>query len=157
MNTQASGNDGMPSNTLELNPFAIKSLTETRKWTSFFAILGIIGAAFLIIAGLVFIIVLPHYNDMENIPYSVGLIGYVYLLMSVLMILPVVYLLRFGTKLNRALKNNDQLVLGDAFHNLALHFRVIGIYTIVSIAIYFIAIAVLVVFGAGLAGVFQTL
>lgn len=157
MNTQASGNDGMPSNTLELNSAAIKYLSETRKWTTFFAILGIIGSVFMVIAGLVFIIVLPHYNNMENIPYSVGFIGYIYLIMSVLMILPVVYLLQFGIKLNKALKNNDQYMLGVAFHNLALHYRVIGIYTIVSIAVYLIAIAVLVVFGAGMAGVFQTL
>lgn len=157
MNTQASGKDGMPSNTLELNSAAIKYLSETRKWTTFFAILGIIGSVFMVIAGLVFIIVLPHYNNMENIPYSVGFIGYIYLIMSVLMILPVVYLLQFGTKLNNALKNNDQYMLGVAFHNLALHYRVIGIYTIVSIAVYLIAIAVLVVFGAGMAGVFQTL
>ncbi len=157
MNTQASGKDGMPSNTLELNSAAIKYLSETRKWTTFFAILGIIGSVFMVIAGLVFIIVLPHYNNMENIPYSVVFIGYIYLIMSVLMILPVVYLLQFGTKLNKALKNNDQYMLGVAFHNLALHYRVIGIYTIVSIAVYLIAIAVLVVFGAGMAGVFQTL
>jgi hypothetical protein len=157
MNYPPSGSDGMTLNTMELNPTAIKYLSETRKWTTFFAILGIIGAVFIIITGLVFIIVLPHYNDMENLPYSVGLIGYVYLFVSVLMILPVVYLFRFGTNLNRALKNNDQLMLGVAFQNLALHYRVIGIYTIISIAFYLIAMAVLVVFGAGMAGVFQTL
>lgn len=73
------------------------------------------------------------------------------------MILPVVYLLRFGTKLNKALKNNDQYMLGVALHNLALHYRVMGIYTILSIAVYLIAIVVLGVFGAEMAGVFQTL
>ncbi|PKO97595.1 MAG: hypothetical protein CVU14_10505, partial [Bacteroidetes bacterium HGW-Bacteroidetes-9] len=135
---------------IRLNETAIKSLTETRKWTAFFAILGIIFIVLMIIVAVVFIIVLPMMNEQNNMPFPPALFGFIYLIFSAIYILPVIFLMRFTSILRKAITSTDESLMGLAMKNLALHFRTVGIITIAVISLYVMLIIGMLVLGMGM-------
>ncbi|HPG33016.1 MAG: hypothetical protein H6541_06265 [Lentimicrobiaceae bacterium] len=134
-----------------LNAEAIHSLAETRKWTSFFAVLGIIALVFMFVAGIISIIVLPMLNQ-ESEPTALPAIvtGLVYLLLGVIYLFPIIYLFRFTKLVRQAIASSNGNLMSSALYNLKLHFRTVGIITIGFIAVYLIFIMFLLVFGAGM-------
>jgi hypothetical protein len=135
---------------LTLNNEAIQSLKETRKWTTFFGILGILMIAILLVTSLIMAFVLPLLNENAGTPINPVLFSAIYLVMGGIYILPVIYLMRFGSLIRKAfLESSDQLV-GLALKNLALHFRTVGIITIVMIGLYILFIIAMVIFGMGM-------
>jgi tetrahydromethanopterin S-methyltransferase subunit F len=137
---------------LNINSLAYSSLAETRKWTLFFAILGIIGIALLLIMAVVMMIVLPAINAGMHTPVPLGMIGVVYLIFSAIYIMPVIYLLQFSSRIKSALVTRNSETLGLALKSLMLHFRTIGIITIVIISLYLIVLVGVMVMGAGIMG-----
>lgn len=136
---------------IQLTEESIQSLTETRKWTNFFGILGIIGVVFMILAGLIMVFVLPFLNENDSsFPFSPLLAGILYLTLSALCVLPIIYLLRFTRLLRLAITSSSEQLMGTAMKNLALHFRTVGIMTIVFIALYILFILLMVVMGLGM-------
>lgn len=135
---------------LTLNNEAIQSLKETRKWTTFFGILGILMVAILIVTSIIVAIVLPLINETTETPLNPVFFSAVYLLLGGIYILPIIYLMRFGSLIRKAfVESSDQLV-GLALKNLALHFRTVGIITIVMIGLYILFIIAMVIFGMGM-------
>jgi len=134
-----------------LNEESIQSLTETRKWTNFFGILGIITMAFMILAGFIMVFVLPLLNEsVTPFPFSPILAGVFYLIISAVYLLPIVFLLRFTSMIRQAISSSDEKLMGTAMKNLALHFRTVGIITIAFIALYILFIAAMILMGPGL-------
>ncbi|MDY0344152.1 MAG: hypothetical protein RBR28_11310 [Lentimicrobium sp.] len=125
------------SESLTLDELAIRALTETRKWTTFLAVLGTISTAIMLIAGLIMGLLLPRLNleEVSSAPFS-GWIGWAYLILALITIIPLVYIFRFNGLIKRALQSKDSQMLGFAFSNLNLFFRTIGIITIVFIVLY---------------------
>ena len=78
---------------IRLNEPAFASLNEMRKWTLFFAILGIVGVAFMVIIGIVVMVVLPAFNQGMDAPYPTALLGTVYLILGAIYVLPILYLI----------------------------------------------------------------
>ncbi|KAF0203520.1 MAG: hypothetical protein FD170_947 [Bacteroidetes bacterium] len=135
---------------IRLNEPAFASLNEMRKWTLFFAILGIVGVAFMVIIGIVVMVVLPAFNQGMDAPYPTALLGTVYLILGAIYVLPILYLMQFSSRIKKALNFRDENILSDAFNALKLHFRTVGIITIVIISLYLVLFLGLLVFGAGL-------
>ncbi|MBK6963780.1 MAG: hypothetical protein IPH20_07460 [Bacteroidales bacterium] len=135
---------------LTLNNEAIQSLRETRKWTTFFGILGILMVVILLITSLILAFVLPLINETAETPVNPVFFSAIYLLLGGIYILPIIYLMRFGSLIRKAfMESSDQLV-GLALKNLALHFRTVGIITIVMIGLYILFIIAMVIFGMGM-------
>lgn len=136
---------------IQLNEESIHSLTEIRKWTNFFGILGIIALVFMLLAGIIMVLVLPFLNETgPATSFSPLISGILYLFFSALYILPILFLLRFTKALRRALGSADEHLMGIAMKNLALHFRTVGIITIGFIVLYIALIVVLFVMGLGM-------
>lgn len=137
---------------MNINSVSYASLSEVRKWTLFFAILGFVGIAILLIMAVVMMVVLPAINAGMPTPLPMGLIGIVYLIFSAICILPVIYLLQFSNRLRTALVTRNSETLGLALKSLMLHFRTIGIITIVIISLYLLILVGVMVMGVGLFG-----
>ncbi|HAH56701.1 MAG: hypothetical protein KUL83_00105 [Lentimicrobium sp.] len=125
------------SEPLILNELAIDALSETRKWTTFLAVLGAISTVIMLLAGLIVGLLLPKLNvgEASATPFS-GWVGWTYLIMSLINIIPLIFIFRFNGLIKKALQSKDNQILGFAFSNLNLFFRTIGIITIVIIVLY---------------------
>ncbi|NTW25398.1 MAG: hypothetical protein HGA37_11915 [Lentimicrobium sp.] len=139
-----------PVSPVLLNDEAIKALSETRKWTNFFSILGIIGIVIILFAAVIMAFVLPSLNEEAGQDVSPVFIGLLYLIFSALYLLPVIYLFRFGSMMKKAIAESSNQLMGAAFKNLSLHFRTVGIITIVFISFYILAILLMLIFGMGM-------
>mgnify|MGYP001139433415 CR=1 FL=1 len=113
-------------------------LTETRKWTMFFAILGFIGIGFLAIAVVVMLIAATVGSGFMSNQNAMlfGVLTVVYLIMGLLYFFPVYYLLKFSTHMKSAIEKSEQNKLVMAFEYLKSHYKFIGILTIVIIGMY---------------------
>ncbi|MFH1119216.1 MAG: hypothetical protein V1775_05290 [Bacteroidota bacterium] len=135
---------------IRLNEEAIKALNETRKWTTFFGILGIIIIVIMLLAAGIMTFVLPALNEGNDLGFPPVIMGLFYLLFSGIYLLPVLYLMRFGSILRKALAMSHEQLMGQALKNLTLHFRTVGIITIILISLYIILIIAMVIFGMGM-------
>lgn len=133
-------------NNLGLDPATVTILNQGRKWAMFIAILGFIGVGLMVIFSLIALLTGSFLgNQMAGAP--VALIGGVYLVMAVLMFFPTFYLAKFAQKAGIACSQNDYIALQDAIINLYKNLKIRGIYYIVMIAIYVIAIFVAIAVG----------
>jgi hypothetical protein len=135
---------------LTLNAESLNYLSETRKWTMFFAILGFIGIGFMVLGAFFMGIVSSvggAFGGMQE-TWILGVISIVYLAMAGLYVFPVLYLMRFSTKIKSAVETSDQNNLAIAFQNLKSHFKYMGILTISIIGLYILAIFVFLIVGA---------
>ena len=68
---------------------------------------------------------------------AAGIAGSVFILLMVLLyFFPCLYLFRFATRMQTALRTNDQQQLVSSFANLKSTFKYLGIVTIIFIAFY---------------------
>lgn len=139
---------------MHINAMSAASLSETRRWTLFFAVLGIIGIVLMVLLAIVMMAVLPRMNEGMGMPMPLpmGVFGFVYLVIAAIYLLPVIYLLQFSRKIKTALTTRDSDILGQALRSLMLHFRTVGIIMIVFIFLYILVIVGMMVLGAGLMG-----
>ena len=128
-----------------INDSEVKTnLTETAKWAKFLAILGFIGIAFMVIGALFAGAFLGSQPGMgaADFPFTPGMISIIYLLIAVLYFFPIYYLYNFSVKMKNALLSGNDSLLKEAFGHLKSHYKFIGIFTIVFIALYFLAIII---------------
>ena len=135
-----------------INAKTIASLTETRRWTLFFGILGIIGIVLMVLLAIAMVVVLPAMNQGMGMPMPTGVFGIVYLIFAAIYLMPVIYLLQFSSKIKTAMATRNSEILGQALRSLMLHFRTVGIIVIVFISLYSLLLVGMLVLGAGLMG-----
>lgn len=116
-------------------------LLYTSKWANFLAILGFIGLGLMVLGGILIIAVGSSLGRMVG-PFQFGFLGIVYLGMAAINFFPTMYLYKFAAKMKNALaaSNQDDLDLG--FENLKSFFKFIGIFTIIIIGFYVLAIII---------------
>ncbi|MBS1666177.1 MAG: hypothetical protein JST58_02260 [Bacteroidetes bacterium] len=133
-------------------------LGETAKWTKFLSILGFIFCGIFVIVGIFFGSVigalfsgkLPG-AEMSSAPGAGGfgaLFAIIYILLALLYFFPCFYLYNFSSKMQIALRNNDQSQLNNSFKNLKSCFKFLGILTIVILSFYVLAIIFSIIAGA---------
>jgi hypothetical protein len=66
------------------------------------------------------------------------------LITSAIIFFPLLFLLRFANAMRRAIAGNDQMRLNEAFQNLKVYFRYLGILVIIFLVLYGIIIAIAV-------------
>jgi hypothetical protein len=135
-------------NELTIDTSTGSNLREMAMWGRFLGILGFIYsgivAVMAVLSGFFFEKLLPKVPDREvNAAALAGglVLGLIYFVMAVVVFFLSLYLFRFGSKAQAAIKTIDQETLGDSFKNLKLYFRFIGIVTIISLV--FISLAII--------------
>ena len=126
------------------------NLLQTAGWAKFLAIIGFIFVGIMVIGGLSVMLFLGSESLLEeSLPFSPAFLGGLYLLLAALYFFPVLYLFRFATHMQDALRINDQDQLDFALVNIRSHYKYIGIMVIVLLAFY--ALALVGIFVGGLA------
>ena len=123
---------------LRINNSIKENLLIAAKWARFLAIIGFIFTGFLGIASLFMLV-----TSLASGFAPLMLVAVVYIGMTVLMIFPALYLIRFAGSTEKGLNSNKQGEFDYGIQNLKSLFKFSGIYTIVLIAIYIVYIFVL--------------
>ena len=126
------------SDKLKINNSIKENLLIAAKWARFLAIIGFIFTGFLGIASLFMLV-----TSLASGFAPLMLVAVVYIGMTVLMIFPALYLIRFAGSTEKGLNSNKQGEFDYGIQNLKSLFKFSGIYTIVLIAIYIVYIFVL--------------
>lgn len=138
-------------NELKLSDQSIDFLREAKTWAFFLSILGFIGIALMVLAGIfmgVFFTVIDTFKDVPNMPdFPLGLFGFLYIILAVVYFFPVYYLYKFSNDIGSAILSNDEVRLTSAFMFLKKHFKYIGIMIICLIAFYIILFVVIAIVG----------
>jgi hypothetical protein len=118
---------------LQVDGSNIPYLNEAAKWAKFLAVLGFIICALLILTA-VFAgtFLASSFSQVDSELSSLGSIGsgfitVWFLLVALLYFFPSFYLFNFASKMQTALRNNDQINLNNAFKNLKSCFKFWGV------------------------------
>jgi len=121
-------------------------LAEAARWSRFMSILGFVFLVLGTIASLFMVAGVALGTAIAAGGISSTLIGFVYLAFLGLYFVPLYYLYQFGTKTKHALEDNNQAALTESLRFLRAHYRFIGIFTIVILALYGLMIVGTVLF-----------
>lgn len=126
----------------QLSPEARGYLKTASGWALFLAILGFIGAAFMLLGAVGLFAAgsaMDSINQPEN-PVSDMMkgpaMGIITLIFTVLWCLPIYFMFKFATKTRTALSTNNNVELTKAFAGLKSYFMYLGIFAILSVIGY---------------------
>jgi len=131
-------------------------LSETAKWGRFLGIMGFIAVGLMVIFGLFFGTFMSRFQpaglDRPNPMSGAGgvVMAIYFMLIGLLYFFPSLYLYQFAVKTKNALQHNDALDYSMAFSRLKSFFKFWGIFTIVALSFY-----VLALIGIGMFAVFM--
>ncbi|TDY11260.1 DUF5362 family protein [Meridianimaribacter flavus] len=124
---------------LDVNQAIIDYLKETSKWSYILSILGFVGIGFMLIGALIMAIsggiANSGFDGAYGAGYAVG-VAFVYVVLALVYLFPVLYLFRFSKNMKSALRLSNNQDFKKAFANLKSHYKFIGIFTIVVISLY---------------------
>lgn len=132
----------LDSDQLKITNSIKENLTTATKWARFLAIIGFVFTGFMGIASL-FVLVTAMASGIGMLMFM----AVVYIGLTVVMIFPALYLIRFAGSTEKGLNSNKQGEFDYGIQNLKSLFKFTGIYTIVVIVLYIIYIFVLVQVG----------
>ena len=126
-------------------------LKETAKWTKFLAILGFVGIGLMVLGSLVMLFAPSSLMSNGDFPFGGKIfMMLLYLAFAVLYYFPISYLYQFSENTKKAIENNDNNAIRDAFEFLKSHYKFMGILTIILLSFYALMIFI-GLFGAGAA------
>ncbi len=140
---------------LQIDNGNIPYLAEAAKWAKFLSIIGFIFCALIILVALLSGTILSTlFSQLEtqssaNLGSISGTIIIIYyILIAVLYFFPCLFLFNFASKMQTAIRNNDQIYLNNSFRNLKSLFKFWGILTVIGLCICVIAVIFAVIAGA---------
>lgn len=137
---------------LVLNAKSKSFLREIARWCFFFAILGFVSIAFLVVAaifiGILGTPILDQLTGQQGIPSLAIPLAITYFVSAILYFFPVLYLFKFSRKMKSALETKNDEMLADAFEMLKSHFKFIGVLAIIMISLYALLIGFSLVAGS---------
>ena len=145
-NIYTPGQETTDSSPLPIPQITLESLgflNTTAKWTKFMAIIGFIGIAFMLSAGVFLVIyftAIKHIQTHASYPFPLPWVGAIYFIFAAVYVMPVIYLNNFSNFMSKAIAFRETELLTNALENIKKHFKYLGIATIVMIATNFIAI-----------------
>ena len=129
----------------EFNREITSYLLETAKWSKFLSIVGFVFIGIIVLVALFIGSIMGTAfsampMDDDTMPFGPGIMGSmmtgIYLLLALLYFFPTLYLYRFSTQMQTAIRSNSQDELSRSFSNLKSMFKFWGIFTAVIVAIY---------------------
>ena len=124
---------------LVLNAESVVYLQKIASWATFFSILGFIFIGLMVMIGLAMTTFMTAIFAAAGKPYM-AYMGLFYAIFAAVYIMPVIYLYRFSENAKKAVQHNNSNDIMMALRNLKSHFKYIGIFTIVILSIYLVAI-----------------
>jgi hypothetical protein len=125
---------------LQIDHESISYLGETAKWGKFLSIVGFVCCGLMVIFALFAGTMFARMSGSNMIGAAIGGMGalftVVYLILAALWFFPNFFLFRFSSKMQHALRNNDQVTMNNSLGNLKSCFKFVGILTIVILSIY---------------------
>ena len=119
--------------TTQLSPDAKYFLQEAARWARLVAIGGIVLG---IVGGMGFLFAMMLISGLLSGGGKSGIIALISLAGVVAFFMPMRYLLRFSNQVGLATENNDSELLNEAFRNLWLHYRFVGIAILATVGLY---------------------
>jgi len=132
--------DNQEQKTLQVDPASQSYMLETARWARFLSVVGFIAMIFIVLSAAVFLFAGQLSGEFA---YSQGErlgIAIFYLLLILIFFYPMYALLKFSKLIKAAVLHTNQLEFDEAFRYLKNTFRFWGIYTIILLFIYGIAI-----------------
>jgi hypothetical protein len=133
---------------LQLDEECKRHLLETSKWGKLLSVVGIIGGALIMLAGIVVMIAGQAMSSMASLGGFAWLIGLVYVVLGAICLFPSFKLLRFSSNMPAGIHKTDQALVVSGFANLKSCFKVWGIMTLVMIGLYVAVLAGAAIFGS---------
>jgi hypothetical protein len=141
---------------LHIDDGNIPYLTEAAKWAKFLSIVGFIICGLMLLVGLLFTTFSSVFT--RQIDADLGSIGSLesgflmawFFIIALFYFFPTLYLFNFASKMQTALKTNDQETLNNSFKNLKSCFKFFGITLIIVLCLYAVTIIFTIVAGLGM-------
>ncbi|MGV8878836.1 MAG: DUF5362 family protein [Sphingobacteriaceae bacterium] len=128
-------------------------LYESGRWAVFLGIIGFVFCGLLVIISIFMKSLLHTASSFSQSPNPMAAMGsavtIVYIMMAIMYFFPSLFLYQFGSKIKRGLNFDSQLTVNEALGQLKSYFKFWGIFTIVIIALYALALVGILV-GGGL-------
>ena len=137
--------DNVPAGQGTLTETMLFQLKGASPWLRFVGVLGFIGAGFAVLTGIVFLTMIPFFNrsfaGIDPFSGSMDLAIWVFIslfciIVGVLMVLPSLFMYRFGEKIRGYLRTGAEQELELAFKNNRFLWKSIGIICIVQLAFF---------------------
>lgn len=122
--------------------FAVRVLNETKPWVRFISVIMFIGSAFMILAGV--IMMAGGAANMRGLGVLGGLgavMGAVYLLMSLLYLIPAVLLWKYADGIAEHARQRTTRTLSYALEAQKSFWKFVGILTLIVLMLYAAALA----------------
>ncbi len=128
----------LPQGSLNVTPEAAGYLKESGTWGRFLAIVGFVMIGLIVVVGIFAGALLGELGAPMGI--SGGFFSVIYLLIGVFYFFPTWYLFKFATNARDAIARKDAQALTTSLENLKSMFKFMGIFMIVILGIYAIAL-----------------
>ena len=119
-------------------------LHQSGRWARFLGILGFIGTGFLLLFGLFFSAItslIPSYQAAAGMTGAFsGFMGFFYIIIAVFYFFVSRYLYQFGDRIKSGIEFSNSGQVTDALGKLKSFFKMVGITSIVFIALYIVII-----------------
>jgi len=119
-------------------------LHQSGRWARFLGILGFIGTGFLLLFGLFFSAItslIPSYQSTAGMTGAFsGFMGFFYIIIAVFYFFVSRYLYQFGDRIKSGIEFSNSGQVTDALGKLKSFFKMVGITSIVFIALYIVII-----------------
>jgi len=136
-------------NEMILKEKSVNDLNETRKWTLFLGILGMILLGLLFIFLFFINIFLSHINRYPGSPMPFMFPQLPFIIMMIIFIVvdffPLFYLIQFSVFSKKAITLKNEYDIQMAFRYLKMYFKFLGILAIVIMSFYFLVIFIFVI------------
>lgn len=129
------------------NPFMnnreIKNyLLEAAKWGKFLAITGYVLMGLLVLVAIVMTVAMSALSQVAGSGFPMALVGLLYILLAGIYYFPVTYLYKFSVQMKQAIQIQNEGLLTSGFQNLKSLFKFLGIFTIVLLSLYGLALII---------------
>lgn len=115
------------------------------KWMKFFAVLGCIGVAFLVLCTIFMMAVGTHVPMFGGV-MSLRWFSLIYIVLAVLYVWPIIYLFRASTAAKQAVECNDNVQMTEFLKNNKSFWKFCGILSIVMMVLYVVFIICMMIF-----------
>jgi hypothetical protein len=131
------------------------ALGGTRKWVRLVSILGFIGSAFMIVAGIGMAVWGSAMPDAAGpFPGGMAVFGLVYVCMALIYLVPSIYLWRYGTHIGAYLRDPQAILLEAALEAQRKFWQFVGVLTVIMLVFMVggigLSIVLPVILGGGL-------
>jgi len=125
---------------LTVSNISQENFLASAKWGKFLSIVGFVFCGLMVIVSFFITGILSQSTQTSRMTISPGVFTVMYLILAVVLFFPCLYLYRYSTKMTEAITNSRQESFDTSVMNLKVMFRFYGIFTIVILSFYALAI-----------------